>query len=209
MLITHESKSPTVSPSAWVAQTAVLSGNVVIGENVRVMHGAVLTAEGDSNMTVSDECVIMEGAVLRSAGRFNLSVGKRCLIGPNAYLCGCKLDRNCFIATGAVIFNGSQLGAATTVAIGAKVHFNTTIGANSIVPMGFIAFGDPAKIYPPQDAGLVHEAMAKPSFMQYVFGVETEGKTRSQVMDAMMARYVAALATHASDLVAVDVGPEG
>jgi carbonic anhydrase/acetyltransferase-like protein (isoleucine patch superfamily) len=201
VFVNHNSKTPAIAGSAWIAPTAVVSGNVTIGEDVRVLHGAVITADGDANVQVGDRCVIMEGAVLRSAGRFGLSVGEYCLIGPHAYLSGCSLARYCFIATGAVVFNGSTLGEACTVAIGAKVHINTAMPANTNVPMGFIAFGNPATIYSPQDAPLVHQAMKDPSFMEFVFGMPTAGKNRCEIMHSALERYTNVLAKHREDVV--------
>jgi carbonic anhydrase/acetyltransferase-like protein (isoleucine patch superfamily) len=199
MFLKHNSKTPEVAASAWIAPTAVVSGNVVIGENVRVLHGAVITADGEAPVTIGAQCIIMEGAVLRSSGRFALCIGAHCLVGPHAYLSGCTLSRYCFIASNAVIFNGSELGEACTVAVGATVHINTNLPDNTNVPIGFVAFGRPATIYPPQDAPLVHQRLKDPSFMEFVFGIPTEGRTRSAVMDAMLERYTKSLSAHRHD----------
>ncbi len=48
MLLEHEGKRPTVASSAWVAPNAVVCGDVTVGEQSRVLFGAVLTAEGGS-----------------------------------------------------------------------------------------------------------------------------------------------------------------
>ena len=45
MLLEHRGKTPTVHPSAYVAPTAVLAGDVRIGADARILFGAVLTAE--------------------------------------------------------------------------------------------------------------------------------------------------------------------
>ena len=51
MLIEHLGKSPRIHETAWVAPTAVLCGDVTVGENSRVLFGAILTAEGGSEFT--------------------------------------------------------------------------------------------------------------------------------------------------------------
>ena len=70
MLVEHRGQRPQVDPTAWIAPNAVISGNVVIGPRVRILYGAVLTAEGRLPLTVGQNSVIMEQAVLRAAGRW-------------------------------------------------------------------------------------------------------------------------------------------
>jgi UDP-3-O-[3-hydroxymyristoyl] glucosamine N-acyltransferase len=62
--IRHRGCAPSVHPGAYVAPTAVLSGQVSVGAGSCVLHGAVLAAEGGP-VQVGAGCVIMENAVLR------------------------------------------------------------------------------------------------------------------------------------------------
>src|SRR5262245_43208162 len=117
MLVEHRGFTPSIDPTAWIAPTAVVSGAVAIGPRTRVLHGAVLTAEGRAPVTVGAECVIMEHAVLRATGRHPLALGDRVLVGPHAHLSGCAIGSRCFVATGAMIFNGARLGETCTVAL--------------------------------------------------------------------------------------------
>lgn len=55
MLVEHEGRAPEVDPLAWVAPSAVLSGAVSVGAGARVLHGAVLTAEGGAALAVGRE----------------------------------------------------------------------------------------------------------------------------------------------------------
>lgn len=201
MLIEHRGSSPTIDPTAWVAPNAVVSGAVSIGPRTRVLHGAVLTADGRVPLTVGAECVVMEHAVLRSAGRHPLTVGDRVLVGPHAHLSGCTIGARSFIATGAMIFNGARLGEACVVALGATVHIATELAGNTFVPMGFIACGSPGRLYPPDQAPAVHEELTKLGFLNYVLGIELQGRTRSEMMDDVMSRYTRALAQHGDDRV--------
>ncbi len=66
-------------------------------------------------------------------------------------------------------------------------------------PWDGIAFGRPGRIYPPEQAPLVHEALGQLDFMRYVFGAASEGKTRSSVMDDVMRKYTQALRVHGKD----------
>jgi gamma-carbonic anhydrase len=201
ILVEHAGRRPRVDPTAWVAPNAVLSGAVSVGPHTRVLYGAVLTAEGKEELVVGSECVIMELAVLRAAGRFPLRLGERVLIGPHTHLSGCIVGARSFIATGAMVFNGAVLGEACVVALSGKVHIDTELPANTWVPMSHIAFGRPARIYPPERSPAVHEELTRLGFAQYVFGIDAEGKDRAQIMDELLTRYTRALGSHAEDRV--------
>ena len=204
MRVEHRGRRPRIDPTAWVAPTAVLSGEVIVGPGARILHGAVLTAEGRAPLTVGRECVVMEHAVLRAAGRWPLTLENHVLVGPHAHLSGCTIGAGCFLATGAMVFNGARLGAACVVALGGKVHLDTELAEGTFVPIGFIAIGRPGKIYPPEQAPAVHEELNKIGFMRHVFGVDPTGKVRQAVMAEALARYTRALAAHADDRILPD-----
>jgi carbonic anhydrase/acetyltransferase-like protein (isoleucine patch superfamily) len=114
-----------------VAPNAVLSGAVRIGPDMRILDGAVLTAEGNTQIEIGAGCVIMEYAILRAAGRFPLALAEQVLVGPDAHVSGCTVGPRCFIATGAMVFNGATLGEACVVALGGKVHVATELPAGT------------------------------------------------------------------------------
>ena len=200
MLIEHKGRRPQIDPTAWVAPNATLSGAVHLGPGARILYGAVLTAEGGADLRVGPRCVIMEQAVLRAAGRFPLALQEEVLVGPHAYLSGCTVGPRTFIATGAMVFNGASLGEACVVALGGKVHIDTELPAGTWVPIGHIAFGRPGRVYPPDEAPAVHEQLGRLNFMRYVFGVDSAGKNRTEVMAEAMTKYSRALAAHADDM---------
>jgi carbonic anhydrase/acetyltransferase-like protein (isoleucine patch superfamily) len=68
------------------------------------------------------------------------------LVGPNAHVSGATIGHRVFIATGAAVFNGGVLKEGTVVAINAVVHIGTHCPAGMLVPIGHIAFGEPARI---------------------------------------------------------------
>jgi carbonic anhydrase/acetyltransferase-like protein (isoleucine patch superfamily) len=103
-----------------------------------------------------------------------------------------------------MVFNGARLGAACVVALGGKVHLRTELPEGAFVPIGFIAIGRPGRVYPPDQAPTVHEELNKVGFMKEVFGVETSGRTRREVMADAMRRYSRGLAAHAEDRVLPD-----
>src|SRR5260221_9731392 len=143
--IRHREMSPSVHPEAYVAPTAVLSGQVRVGPGSCVLHGAVLTADSGP-VDVGASCVIMEYAVLRGTPRHPLVIGDHVLAGPHSYLAGCQVGDEVFIATGAMVFNGAQLGRASSVALGGAVHIGCVVPPQTRIPIGWVAVGDPARM---------------------------------------------------------------
>ena len=196
MRIRHLGMTPLVHPEAYVAPTAVLSGQVSVGAGSCVMHGAVLAAEGGP-VRIGAGCVIMENAVLRGTARHPLLMGGRVLVGPHAQLTGAAVADEVFIAVGAMVLNGAHLGRAATVAAGAVVHLGAIVAPQARIPVGWVAVGDPARIYPPGEVEPIRAGLAEagPAFLHYVLGVDDAGGRRDQ-LQAALARYTAAMARH-------------
>jgi gamma-carbonic anhydrase len=148
MLIEHAGGKPSVAGSAYVAPTAVVCGDVRIGENSRVLFGAVIVAEGGP-VEIGAHCIIMENAVLRGRPRHSLCLGNRVLVGPHAHLNGVVVDDEVFIATGVSAFPGARIESGCEVRINSVIHVNSRLTANTTVPIGWIAVGNPAELFEP------------------------------------------------------------
>ncbi len=198
VLLEHAGRRPSIHPAAYVAPTAVLSGDVRIGADSRVLFGAVVTDDGGP-VDIGERCVIMEQAILRGTRHHPVTVGNDVLIGPHAYVSGARIDDAVFIATGATAFNGAHMGTASSVAVGGTVHIGCRLDPGTRVPIGWIAVGDPAQLHPPERVDAVRTALDEQGgFLPYVFGVDP-GLTRSEAMRAAMTRYTHGLAAHQTD----------
>ena len=191
MILEHRGKSPAIDPTARIAPNAVVSGDVTIGANCSIGFGAVLTAESGA-IRLGRNCVVMDTAVLRGVKGNPVAVGDNVLIGPRAYLTGCNIGDNVFLATGSTVFNGAEIGDGAEVRINGIVHIRTRLPAAATVPLGWIAVGDPACILPPdahEDIWSIQKAL---DFPRYVFGTArpAHGET---MMPGVMPRYAAAL----------------
>lgn len=171
MIIEFREQRPTIAETAYVAPTAVIRGDVVIHEGAAVLFGAVITAEG-GRVEIGEDCVVMEHAVLRGTPRHPLRIGPRTLVGPRCHLTGCEIEADCFVATGVTIFNGAHLGAGAEVRINGVVHVNTRIPAGAVVPIGWVAVGDPAEILSPDRHDRIWEIQKTLDFPGTVFRTE-------------------------------------
>jgi carbonic anhydrase/acetyltransferase-like protein (isoleucine patch superfamily) len=145
MLLSHFGHRPHVDPSAYIAPTATVCGDVSIGANCRVMHGASVVAEG-GHIEIGECCIIMENAVVRSTEPHSTRIGSHCVVGPNAHLVGCLVEDEVFIATGAAIFHGARLGKGSEVRINGVVHLRSHLPPGETVPIGWVAVGDPIQV---------------------------------------------------------------
>jgi gamma-carbonic anhydrase len=199
MLIEHEGKRPRVDESAYVAPTAVVCGDVTVGPDSRILFGAVLTAEGGP-IEVGAGCIVMENAVLRGRETHPVVLGDHVLVGPHAHVNGAEVERDVFIATGASVFPGAQVGHGSEVRIGAVVHVNSKLRAGTTVPIGWIAVGDPADLFPPDAHEELWPVQRAMDFPRTVFGLERAEAT----MDRISARYAERFGRHRDDRVLDD-----
>jgi carbonic anhydrase/acetyltransferase-like protein (isoleucine patch superfamily) len=199
MLLEHRGKRPNIHETAYVAPTATICGEVTVGENCRILFGAVVTAEGGP-VVIGRECIVMENAVIRGSPRHPVSIGDHVLVGPRAYLTGCAVEDSVFLATGATVFNGARIGTRSEVRINGVVHLRTVLPPDALVPIDWVAVGDPAQILPPYAHERIWAVQEPLDFPGFVFGLE-RAPAGETVMPEMTRRYARALAAHRDDAV--------
>jgi carbonic anhydrase/acetyltransferase-like protein (isoleucine patch superfamily) len=199
MILEHDGKRPHIHESVYVAPTAVICGDVSIGEDSRVLFGAVITAEGGP-VKIGSDCIIMENAVIRGTGRHPAEIRDHVLVGPRAYLTGCSVEDDVFLATGATVFNGAVIKTRTEVRINGVVHLKTVLPEDTVVPIGWVAVGNPAEILPPDKHRQIWEIQEPLDFPRCVFGLERPPAGQT-VMPELTQRYAAFLGRHKDDAV--------
>jgi carbonic anhydrase/acetyltransferase-like protein (isoleucine patch superfamily) len=197
VLLEHRGAAPEVHPTAYIAPTAVLCGDVHVGPHCRVLFGAIISAEGGP-VHLGEQCVVMENAVLRGTPRDPLRLGNHVLAGPHSYLTGCTVEDSVFLATGSTVFNGARIGTRSEIRVNAVVHLRTHLPPDTTVPIGWIAVGDPAQLFPPDQHEHLWKVQRELDFPGYVFGLAraAEGET---TMPELTRRYSRALGQHNND----------
>jgi len=193
MLIEHRGQRPVVPESAYVAPSAVLCGAVRLGERARILHGAVLTAE-DGEVRIGDDVVVMENALVRGRADHPTIVGDAVLIGPHAHVNGATVEDEVFVATGASIFPGAVAGVRSELRINSVLHVGSRLAAESTIPIGWIAAGDPARLFSPDRHAELWEVQRTQDFPGTVYGV-----SRDTPMRTLMARQTAFYGAHQDD----------
>ncbi len=129
--------TPRVHPQAWVAETAVLIGDVELAAGASLWPTAV--ARGDvCPITVGEGSNVQDGAVLHGDPGQPVLIGRDVTIGHRAVVHGATLEDGCLIGIGAIVLNGVTVGRGSLVAAGAVVTKD--------VPPGVLVMGTPATV---------------------------------------------------------------
>jgi len=112
--------APSVDPTAWVAPSADLIGDVRLEARASVWFGAVIRADNTA-ILLGEESNFQDGSVGHSDPGAPLTIGARVTVGHQAILHGCTVEDEALIGMGARILNGAVIGAQCIVGAGALV----------------------------------------------------------------------------------------
>lgn len=132
-------KSPTIHDSAFIAETATVIGDVIVGRDSSIWPGAVLRGDNEP-IQVGERTNVQEGAVLHADPGFPLVIEADVSIGHQAMLHGCTVKEGALIGIQAVILNGAIIGRNCLVGAGAVVTEGKQFPDNSLI------IGAPAKV---------------------------------------------------------------
>lgn len=184
-----------VPASAYVAPSAVVCGDVVLGERARILHGAVLTAE-DGAVRLGEDVVVMENAVVKGRSEHPVTLADAVLAGPHAHVNGAHVEPEVFIATGASLFPGSRVGRGAELRINSVLHVNSRLEAGAVLPIGWVAVGDPAQLFAPGEHEAIWAVQEGLDFPRTVYGLPRGASGLER-----MARQVAFYGEHLEDRV--------
>lgn len=197
MLYEHLGAVPRIHDTAVIAPSAVISGDVEIGPNCQVLHGAVITAEGGP-ITLGEHVIVMENSLIRATAADAVHIGAHCLVGTLASIAGATIGEEVFLASGARVFNGARVGNRCEVRVNAIVHRRSVLPEGTVVPIGWVAVGDPVQLLSPDRAEEIAAAQPELDFPGYVFGVDRD---TPDLMVQLTERYARSLARHVDDRV--------
>jgi gamma-carbonic anhydrase len=180
MFVEHRGKRPSVDPSAYVAPTAVLCGDVRVGPDSRILFGAVVSGE-DGLVEIGARCVVMENSLVRGRETHPVELGDDVLVGPHAHVNGSVVGSGTFIATGATLFPGSRVGRNAEVRINAVVHVNSVLDDEALVPIGWVAVGNPARTIAPWDHEEIWRIQEALDFPRTVYGLPRDATARERM----------------------------
>jgi carbonic anhydrase/acetyltransferase-like protein (isoleucine patch superfamily) len=118
--ISLDGKEPQVAPDAFIAPTAVLIGDVVVGEGASVWFGAVLRGDFDrivlgAGSSVQDNCVLHTNEDLPTL------IGANVTVGHLSSLEGCVIEDGAIVGMGSIVLNRARVGRRALLAAGSVV----------------------------------------------------------------------------------------
>jgi carbonic anhydrase/acetyltransferase-like protein (isoleucine patch superfamily) len=142
--------APTVAPTAFVAETAVLTGNVTVEEGASIWYGVVL--RGDiASIVVHRNANVQDNVVGHVDVDVPLIVGEGATVGHSAVLHGCTIGHHAMVGMHATILTGAIVGDEAVVAAAALVPENRTVPARSL------SMGVPARTVRPLTSEEIQE----------------------------------------------------
>ncbi len=141
-LFSFEGLAPHVDPTAFIAPTATLVGDVIVEEDASVWYGAVIRADF-APVIIRAGANVQDGAVVHGPPGLTTDVGRGATIGHNCVIHGATLEDECLVANGTIVLDGARVGARALVAAG------SVVSAGFEVPPGMLAAGAPAVLKRP------------------------------------------------------------
>lgn len=116
----------------FVAESASVIGNVLIGEDVGIWFGAVIRGDNE-RIIIGARSNIQDLCVLHTDPDFPLSIGANCTVGHRAILHGCTIGEGSLVGMGATILNGATIGTNCLIGAGALITEGKQIADGSLV----------------------------------------------------------------------------
>jgi carbonic anhydrase/acetyltransferase-like protein (isoleucine patch superfamily) len=139
MIIEYGGKRPKVAPSAFVAPTAVLIGDVEVGEEASIWFGTVI--RGDNGpIRIHARANVQDNSVVHVSEHCETVIEEGATVGHCAILEDCRIGKGALIGTNATVLNGAVVGEQSLVAAG------SVVGVNAQIPPRVVAAGSPAVV---------------------------------------------------------------
>ena len=139
MLYSFDGKEPGIGKETYVSETALVIGDVQIGNNCYIGHGAIL--RGDyGTIEIGDGTAIEEGVVIHAPPKRVCRIGEKVTAGHGAIIHSKSIGNHAVIGMGAILSLLAEVGEWTIIAEGAIVKMYQKL------PDGVVAAGNPAKI---------------------------------------------------------------
>ena len=137
--IPFRGNTPRVDETVFVAGTATLIGDVVLGGHSSVFYGATVRAD-TTPIRVGEGTNLQDNVVVHADPGYPAVIGDRVSVGHGAVVHGCTIEDDCLIGMNATVLNGAVIGTGSLVAAG------TVVLEGTVVPPGSLVAGVPGKV---------------------------------------------------------------
>lgn len=139
MLLPYQGTRPVVPSSAKVFDSAMLAGDITLGERVNIWFNASL--RGDmAPITIGDDTNIQDNAVVHTNTGLPTRIGRNCTVGHGAIVHACTVEDDCLIGMGSILLDGCHIESGSLIGAGALIP------PGKRIPAGSLVIGNPMKI---------------------------------------------------------------
>lgn len=131
-LYSFEGLAPQVHPSAFIAPTATLVGDVIVEEGASIWYGAVIRADY-APVIVRAGANVQDNATLHGPPGLTTDIGYGATVAHNCVVHGATIGDEALIANGAVVLDAARIGSRTLVAAGSVVAAEAEFADNLLV----------------------------------------------------------------------------
>jgi carbonic anhydrase/acetyltransferase-like protein (isoleucine patch superfamily) len=139
VIVTFRGKTPTIHPSVYLVESAIVIGDVTIGSEASlwfhtVVRGDVCPIHIGAGTNIQDNATIHV-----TTDRFAVTIGDDVTVGHGAIIHGAMIGNRTLVGMGAIVLDGAEVGAECLIGAGTVVTPGTRIGDRQLV------LGSPAK----------------------------------------------------------------
>jgi len=139
----YQGIQPQVDPSAFVHESAILSGDIHLARDVSIWHGCVLRGDQGS-IHIGEESNIQDLSMVHCTGGLSdTRIGARVTVGHRTILHGCIVDDDCLIGMGAILMDNCHIEPWCIIGAGALIP------AGRRIPSGSLVMGSPGRVIRP------------------------------------------------------------
>lgn len=140
MIVEFDGKRPKIDPTAFVAENAMIIGNVDVGPRANIWFHCIV--RGDTNyIRIGSNCNIQDACVLHVVkDRCPVILEDDVVLGHRVVVHGCRVGRGSLIGIGAIILDGAEIGQESIIGAG------SVVSPKSVIPPRTLAMGAPARV---------------------------------------------------------------
>jgi carbonic anhydrase/acetyltransferase-like protein (isoleucine patch superfamily) len=139
MIYSFQDREPSLPEEYYVADSASVIGDVVLGSQSSIWFGTVLRGDIEP-IIIGERSNVQDNSVAHTSRNRPVVLGNDVTVGHKVTLHGCRVGNNCLIGMGAILLDGCEIGDNCIIGAGSLVAPNRTI------PAGSLAVGTPARV---------------------------------------------------------------
>ena len=159
MFVTVCGKTPRDEGAAFVAESAVVAGDVTLKPGSTVWYGAVVRGD-EGPITIGENANVQDNAVLHCDPGHHVVLGRNVTVGHGAIVHGAEVGEGSLIGMHATLLNGCKVGKGCIIGAGALVP------EGKVIPDGALAVGAPARVV--KDVSQAQAAACQYNAISYV-----------------------------------------